>query len=246
MKKDNKNGISFCILLAMSLSRLAILSAALGLLPVSAQSLSVAPAEACLGRFPAWEARRLVFTVRNTGAGAARLLRARSSCGCLSAEFRPCSLAPGQETTLAVTVPANSVSGEFRKTLFLETDAPGQEFLKLTVSGTAVPAVEVEPKREVYLGRLEAGKTRNFSFRLVPASPGMSLRLLPADDADGRADATLLRNGDSTFTLELVFTPDASRRYVAIRRRIAIEEWRHDIPPLTLAILFSTERSAGQ
>jgi hypothetical protein len=73
----------------------------------------------------------------------------------------------------------------------------------------------------------------------------MSLKLLPADEGEGLADATLLRNDDTTFTMKLNFTPDASRRYVAIRRRIAIE-WKHDIPPLTLAIMFSTVKNAKQ
>ena len=96
-----------------------------------------------------------------------------------AADFRPCALEAGQETSLTVTIPANSVSGDFSKAVFLETDAPGQEFLKLTVSGTAVPAVEVRPKSEVYLGRLQPDEERTCVFRLVPASPEMKLRLLP-------------------------------------------------------------------
>ena len=140
---------------------------------------------------------------------------------------------------MTVGIPQNTLSGGFARTVYVETDAPGQEFLKLTVSGMAVPAVDVQPKSEVYLGRLEAGKLQTFTFRLVPASPDMSLKLLPADDVDEAADATLLRNDDGSFELKLEFTPDASRRYTATRRRIAVE-WKHDIPPLELAVMFST------
>ena len=143
---------------------------------VSAQPLSVSPAFFDLGCFPAWKAQTQTFTIRNTGESTVNLLRMRSSCSCLAADFQPCTLEAGQETALTVTIPANSVSGDFSKTVFLETDVPGQEFLKLTVSGTAVPAVEVQPKREVYLGRLEAGKERVCVFRLIPASPEMKLR----------------------------------------------------------------------
>lgn len=212
----------------------------------SAQPLSVSPVSADLGRFPAWKSQTQTFAVRNTGESTVHLLRVRSSCGCLAADFQPCTLEAGQKTAVTVTIPANSVSGEFSKTVFLETDAPGQEFLKLTVSGTAVPAVEVQPKREVYLGRLEAGKPHSFMFRLVPASPGMSPKLLPADEGEGQADAALSRDdNDGSFTLELTFTPDASRRYVAIGRKIAIE-WKHDIPPLTLAAMFTVRDGAGK
>ena len=212
---------------------------------ILAQGLSMSPASADLGEFPAWESRESVFTIKNTLEQPANLLRVRSSCSCTIVDFKPCTLALGEDAHITVSIPKNTLSGKFSKTVYVETDVPGQEFLKLTVSGTAVPAVDVQPKSEVYLGRLEVGKARSFSFRLVPASPDMSLKLLPADVGENKAAATLLRNDDFTFTMKLNFTPDASRRYVAIRRRIAIE-WKHDIPPLTLAIMFSTKTDANQ
>ena len=197
----------------------------------SAQPLSVSPVSFDLGRFPAWKSQTQTFTARNTGESTVNLLRVRSSCSCLAADFQPCTLEAGQETALTVTIPANSVSGDFSKTVFLETDVPGQEFLKLTVSGTAVPAVEVQPKREVYLGRLEAGKERVCVFRLIPASPEMKLRLLPPNEGAGDTDASLSRNDDGTYVLELKFTPDASRRFVLIQRQIAID-WQEEALPL--------------
>lgn len=212
---------------------------------ILAQGLSVSPFSATLGEFPSWVSPKGTFTIKNTLEQPANLLRVRSSCSCTIVDFTPCTLAPDQDTSVSVSIPKNTLSGKFAKTVYVETDVPGQEFLKLTVSGTAVPAVDIQPKSEVYLGRLEAGKARRFSFRLVPASPDMSLKLLPAEKGEIQAEATLLRNDDSTFTMELNFTPDASRRYVAIRRRIAIE-WKHDIPPLTLSIMFSTETDANQ
>lgn len=212
---------------------------------IVAQQLSVVSESEDFGKFHSWEKQLKTFTVKNTLNYSINLLRVRSSCSCTIVDFTPCTLAPGQDTSVSVSIPQNTLSGKFAKTVYVETDVPGQEFLKLTVSGTAIPAVDVQPKSEVYLGRLETGKARKFSFRLVPASSEMSLKLLPADEGEGLADANLLRNGDTTFTMELNFTPDASRRYVAIRRRIAIE-WKHDIPPLTLAIMFSTEKNANQ
>ena len=213
---------------------------------VLAQRLSVSPAPCDLGEFPSWESPKVMFAIKNTLEQPVNLLRVRSSCSCTAVDFNPCTLEHGQETLVTVSIPQNSLSGEFTRTVYVETDAPGQEFLKLTVSGTAVPAVDVQPKSEVYLGRLEAGKPHSFMFRLVPASPDMSLKLLPADEGDGLADnTTLSRNDDATFTMELDFTPDASRRYVAIRRRIAME-WEHGIPPLELAVMFTVRKGAGE
>ena len=196
----------------------------------SAQPLSVSPVSFDLGRFPAWKSQTQTFTARNTGESTVNLLRVRSSCSCLAADFQPCTLEAGQETALTVTIPANSVSGDFSKTVFLETDVPGQEFLKLTVSGTAVPAVEVQPKREVYLGRLEAGKERVCVFRLIPASPEMKLRLLP-EAPDCASQSELVQEDDGTYRLELHIRPDAFRRFVLLQRQIAID-WQEEALPL--------------
>ena len=203
------------------------------------QPLSISPASLGLGRFPAWKAQTQTFTVRNTGESAVNLLRVRSSCSCLAADFQPCALEAGQETSLTVTIPANSVSGDFSKAVFLETDAPGQEFLKLTVSGTAVPAVEVQLKREIYLGRLQSDEERVCVFRLIPANPEMSLRLLPPNEGAGDADARLSRNDDGAYTLELKFTPDASRRFVLVRRQVAIDWQEEALPPLEIKVRYT-------
>lgn len=145
----------------------------------SAQPLSVSPASFDLGRFPAWKSQTQTFAVRNTGEATVHLLRVRSSCGCLAADFRPCALEAGEETAVTVAIAASSVSDDFSRAVFLETDSPGQEFLRLAVSGTAIPAVEVRPRSEFYLGRLQPAEERVCVFRLTPASPEMSLRLLP-------------------------------------------------------------------
>ena len=206
----------------------------------SAQPLSVSPVSFDLERFPAWKSQTQTFTARNTGESAVNLLRVRSSCSCLAADFQPCTLEAGEDTALTVTIPANSVSGDFSKAVFLETDAPEQEFLKLTVSGTAIPAVEVRPRSEVYLGRLQPDEERICVFRLTPANPERSLRLLPPNEGAGDADARLSRNDDGTYVLELQFTPDASRRFVLLHRQIAID-WQEEVfPPLEIKVRYKT------
>lgn len=212
---------------------------------IPSQELTVSPSAAFLGEFPSWEGAQMAFSMKNEMAHPVRLLRVRSSCSCAIADFQLCTLAPGQATTVAVRIPPNTLSGKFTRMVYVETDAPDQEFVPLTLSGTALPAVAVQPKGEVYLGRLVAGKIQNYSFLLRVAHPDISLELLPSEAGEGEAEATLVRRNDTTYAMELSFTPDASRRYVAIRRRIAIE-WNHDLPPLRLAILFSVETDASQ
>ncbi len=99
-----------------------ILFAVFALRIASAQPLSVSPVSFDLERFPAWKSQSKIFTIRNTGESTVNLLRVRSSCSCLAADFQPCTLEAGQETSLTVTIPANSVSGDFSKAVFLEGD----------------------------------------------------------------------------------------------------------------------------
>lgn len=225
---------------------LTILFTVFALRIASAQPLSVSPAFFDLGRFPAWKAQARTFTVRNTDESAVNLLRVRSSCSCLAADFQPCTLEAGQETALTVTIPANSVSGDFSKTVFLETDAPGQEFLKLTVSGTAVPAVEVRPKSEVYLGRLQPDEERVCIFHLTPASPEMKLRLLPADAPDCASQPELAQEDDGTYRLELHVQPDASRRFVLVRCQVAIDWQEAELQPLEIKVRFTVAEGKGK
>ena len=68
----------------------------------------------------------------------------------------------------------------------------------------------------------------------------MSLRLLLPNEGAGDADARLSRNDDGTYTLELKFTPDASRRLVLVQRQIAID-WQEDaLPPVEFEIRYQT------
>ena len=204
--------------------------------------LSISPSSAKLGVFPSWERRSVTFIVKNHSKKPVSLLRVRSSCSCAITNFVPCTLDPGGDTSVDVVIPANNVFGAFTKVVYLETDSPDNQFLKLTISGTAVPPVEVQPKREVYLGRLDVGRTQTFTFRIIPVSASMLLKLLPVDSRDGQAETILSRNDeDGSFVFEVRFTPGASSRYMAIRRRIGIE-WKHDIPSLTLVVMFSTEQ----
>lgn len=218
---------------------LPILFAVFALRIASAQPLSVSPVSFDLGRFSAWDAQTQTFTVRNTGESAVNLLRVRSSCSCLAADFQPCTLKVGKETALTVTIPANSVSGDFSKAVFLETDAPGQEFLMLAVSGTAIPAVEVQPRREVYLGRLQPGEERVCIFHLTPASPEMKLRLLSADAPGCASQPELAREDDGTHRLELHVRPDTSRRFVLVRRQVAIDWQEEALPPLEIKVRYT-------
>ena len=78
---------------------------------------------------PAYIAQSHDFEIKNTGDSVVELKQVRSTCGCLVPKFEKVNLSPGESYSLNVTVAANSVVGEYNKTLYLETNQPDQCFI---------------------------------------------------------------------------------------------------------------------
>lgn len=203
------------------------------------QPLSVTPLNAELGRFPSWREYVHKFDIRNDSDRNISILHVRSSCACTVIAFTPTVLTPGEATVLDVTLAPNSLHGKFHKKLFLETNAPGQKFIRMSISGTALPFAEVTPKQEVYLGRLKAGVEHKFKFNLVPAAPDMRLMLIPHKSDTGTADIKFsCDEKTNTYVMDLQFQPETFCNYGMIRRSIAVMG-QPDIPPLALSIMFT-------
>ena len=101
-------------------------------------------------RCPAWCENIVRFDLKNRSDKPVRLLRATAISDFMKVKFTPCTLPPGEQTTLEVSVKPDAFSGKFVREVFLETDAPGQEFIRLSVSGIALPAVQVIPEKLPY------------------------------------------------------------------------------------------------
>lgn len=86
------------------------------------------------------------FIITNLSNTMINIFCARSSYDDIVISFQPCTLAPGKDTSVNVSFIETKLSGIFRRTIYLETDAPGQEFLKVNVSGIAVPSANVHPE----------------------------------------------------------------------------------------------------
>ena len=98
-------------------------------------------------RCPAWCENITRFDLKNRSDKPVRLLRATAISDFMKVKFTPCTLPPGEQTTLEVSVKPDAFSGKFVREVLLETDAPGQEFIRLPVSGIALPAVQVIPEK---------------------------------------------------------------------------------------------------
>jgi len=119
------------------------------------------------GKYPARERKVARYTVRNAGTNDLRILKVRKTCGCASATASRTELEPGDEAEIEVVILPNSIFKLYSKNTYVESTDPNNRFLRLTVAGNAIPLVDVQPKAEVYLGRikLNAGRSQVFELR---------------------------------------------------------------------------------
>jgi len=106
------------------------------------------------------------------------------------------ALAPGAEAVLTVTILADSIFGPYRKSVFVETADPQHRVLQFTVTGDALPLVDVQPKRELNAGRLALGQEWRQTFTLTCTNPADTLGP-PKLDTNYPAEASIARRGSA-------------------------------------------------
>jgi hypothetical protein len=86
-----------------------------------------------------------VFKVRNAGTGTLTIDGVTTSCGCTAAKPTRNSLAPGEESDIAVTFDTISEKGPATRTITVVTNDPKQRQFELTLKGDLRAQVEAAP-----------------------------------------------------------------------------------------------------
>lgn len=164
------------------------------------------------GEYPANQSRRHTFVIVNDSDKECKLGEIRSTCGCTAAELDRGTLKPGEKAELNITLKANSLKGKFAKTVYVETDMNGRNFLRLVLSGDAVPLLKAEPDLLLYVGVLTAGKSYEYEFKLTPLQKDVKLEFEKAAE-----DAELFQK-EGVWYLKIKLTPEKkdgriSRKY---------------------------------
>jgi len=120
------------------------------LLQGAASSGGVPKAEAIdpmfnFGAAPSGPPVKHVFKIRNAGTGTLTIDGVTTSCGCTAAKPTKNSLAPGEESDIAVTFDTISEKGPSTRTITVVTNDPKQRQLELTLKGDLRAQVEAAP-----------------------------------------------------------------------------------------------------
>ena len=174
--------------------------------------------------FPANREMRYGYAIANSTDAGVKIIGIRASCSCIEAECGKNELRPGESTELTVTLKANSQSGPFSHSVYVETDSPRERFRKFVVKGNAVPLLNVSPAPRRDLGKLQAGERYEFRHELAPTSPGdrISLELVRPSLPSG-TDIRLERQ-DGKFVLTVVVVPPIGQDKIRLDFSVRILE----------------------
>ena len=113
------------------------------------------------------------FVVKNAGTAELRIERMVPACGCTITSASQETIAPGNEAAVTVVFDTSGFSGEKVKTVRVYTNDLEQPWAMLSLKGTVVPEVIVEPRAlrfgEVIKGR-EAQAKQIVTARVSPGS----------------------------------------------------------------------------
>ena len=141
----------------------------------TAQAVTVGPTTVDFGRYKAAERKVATYRIRNAGQGILRIVRIRKGCGCATAESNRDVIRHGEEAEIKVVILANSIVGQYSKNTYVETSDPNNRYVRLVVSGNAVPLVQVKPEARVSAGRIPESQQWTQVFQLVPTEEGVRL-----------------------------------------------------------------------
>lgn len=158
------------------------------------------------GTFPANKKQSTTFIIKNTGDEALKIIQVRKTCGCSVTKLSRKVILPGQSATLITDIKKNSIAGTFSKSIYVESNASNFRFLRLTLSGNAVPLLQVFPKEFLYLGTLTPGKSSSYSFKLKATQPDIKLKLMPVK-ANFPIQASLKKLNTKEFSLTVTVAP---------------------------------------
>ena len=177
-----------------------------------------------IGTFAANQTIQHKIPIENISDKILYLQKIRTSCTCADVKYLKAQLLPGESTALNITLKANSLSGPFTHTIYVETDNPKQRFMRFLLNGIAVPLLKISPERQLYIGTLQAGKKYEYKYELIPTDPPkkISLELIHPKFPTG-VDIKLEKQVDK-YLLTVTITPQKDQKSISLNFAVKIKE----------------------
>lgn len=123
------------------------------------------------------------FVLRNAGDANLEITDVKPGCGCTTAQLETRTLAPGQEVKLAAKLSLKGRQGLQTKPIMIMSNDPETPTLQLTLTGTAIPAIEVEPAMVNFMNVMD-DNPREQTIRLTAKKQGLTFKVLEVNAQD--------------------------------------------------------------
>ena len=141
-----------------------------------------------------------VFTIRNKGDAPLTIKSVRPSCGCTAASITTSVIPPGKTGGIKASFTSTNFAGAIHKTVAVDTDDPKLPTFILTLRGTVVEEIQINPK-QLNLGQIKVNETTRST--LVIMNKGRKPLQLTSVKSSlvqiiAKADRSLLKPGESS------------------------------------------------
>ena len=164
------------------------------------------------------------YEIKNYLSSTLMLGKIRTSCTCADVKYLKSELQPGESTELIVTLKANSLSGPFSHTIYVETDNPKQRFMRFVIKGNAIPLLKVSPEPVRYIGTLQAGKKYEYKYELVPTNPKENIFLELIHSKLPVGTDIKLEKKDGKFLLTVTITSQKDQKSISLNFAVKVKE----------------------
>lgn len=146
-----------------------------------------------------------LFTVNNTGTEPLKIERLNPSCGCTAATLSAQTVDPGNSATIRAVFDTAGFQGYKVKTVRVYSNDPQQPSVVLTLKGSVVPDVIVDPPR-VFFGNVKKGSADELSV-IVSGSDQNTVKILDVDT----------RSADIALKVEDIKTDRGPGKKISVR-----------------------------
>jgi len=150
-----------------------------------------------------------IFTIRNTGAGALRILQVFPGCSCAATELDASEIPPGGATRLLVTFYSGNFNGPVDKVMSVQSTDPDRPMATLELRADVQPVFIFTPS-VLDLGQFERGQTVTREVTLADAKGRpFAIKSITSSPTNLTVEAAPVGRDGSTYRLKVSLPPQS-------------------------------------
>jgi len=174
--------------------------------------LEVDEASLDLGEMWGDQQKEHAIVLRNVGDDTLMVTKVKGSCGCTVIKTYDRQIAPGKEGKVPFTLNTRGMQGTVRKSVTIWTNDPSDEQTRVSIHGTVMQLVQMDPQRGFVFGRIQPSQSQTKQVELTSnADQPLELEIVEATPKGFDVTLETLEEG-KRFLLKAQMQPPLERR----------------------------------